>query len=284
MRRRRLIPNRPIQVIGSILRRSVGLLHANALILQSALHHVGDQNIADHQFQHRTTDQHFPRIRINGPKNTPCSDFRLKYRRGGLRFAVHPVARPVKLRRVHRRQLHHRQCNRATGPPDFNAQGLCEAFDRMFRSAIGRLVRNGDIGKAGPDIDDITTRHDAQRSAAAVYRTKIRGISDLAELCLVDLVEGREAREHGGIDPDFRHPQFRHDPVCGLIQHCAVRYIDSLGPDAVAQFGRHFIQTFLPSRQNRDAVSPVQKSIYCRAAHTGGPSGDHGDGMMGWGH
>ncbi len=107
-----------------------------------------------------------PRV-VRRVDDGPRGDLGLEDRRHRLRFAREPAAYARELRRVHRRQLHHRHAHAAPVVNQLRAQRFGEASQRVLGGAVRGLQRDAAIGERGADLNDRAAGASRIRSIAA---------------------------------------------------------------------------------------------------------------------
>jgi hypothetical protein len=88
------------------------------------------------------------------PKNGLGNDLGLYDRRYRPRLLPHMRACPVELRRVHRRQLDHRDGDCAVTVEKFRSQRVGEASNGVFGAAIGGLKGDASIGQRRSNLNN----------------------------------------------------------------------------------------------------------------------------------
>ncbi len=125
----------------------------------------------------------------------------------------------IELGRVQRGQLDHRQ---------LAAQRLVEALNRVLGAAVGALERNAAVGERQAHLDDrapVARLHPLQRGHRPVDEAEIRHLGDAPELVGLDLVEGREHRDHRVVDPDVDRAELRLDAAGCVLELPCVAYV-----------------------------------------------------------
>jgi hypothetical protein len=128
-------------------------------------------------------------------------------------------ARPVELRRIHRRQFDHGDGNRAVIVLKLGAQRIGETAQRVLGATIGGLQRNAAIGQSRADLNDgaaVARPHMAQRRHRPMHHAEIGHFGHAAEFVRCNLPDRREHGHHCVIDPDVDAAALGDDRLGGL--------------------------------------------------------------------
>ncbi|MNC34190.1 hypothetical protein D3C75_826140 [compost metagenome] len=201
---------------------------------------TGEQELADNRLHSAAPYPQLAHRLLRHAVQRLGGHFRLEYRRHRAHGIRKLVARPLKLRRIQPRHLHHHQLHAAALVHQLGTQRIRKAADRRLGPAVGRLQRNGAIGQRRSHLNNhpaIPGRHQRQRGASAVDAAKIGDVRHPAKLVVGQRVKRCQHRAHRIVDPHIDLPQLLGQGACRLGQCPAIRHVDAhcLAVDAVLQ-------------------------------------------------
>jgi hypothetical protein len=131
-------------------------------------------------------------------------------------MARHARLDPLELWGVDGGQLNGREVNAAAIVNELGSESLRESLDRVFRSTVRRLERDGAIGERGAHLYDhaaVARLHPAKRRQGAVDISQIGHIGDAPEFLRRHIERRGQDRDHRIVDPDIDRPKV---PLDGL--------------------------------------------------------------------
>ena len=168
---------------------------------------------------------------------------------------------PIELRRIDRRELHHREPNPAALVLQFAAQGVRESTDGELRSAVRRLQRNRPVAQGRADLEDralVSTPHVAQGRERAVNLSEIGDLRNPPHFRGSQTGSRREDRRHRVVDPNVDSSPVGH--------HLRRRRFDGFG---IGYVGRD--RQRLPARDSPPRLRSPDADVRARGARRASP-------------
>src|SRR5215472_17028663 len=216
----------PSILIGRVWYRVIGQLTAVAGSDQIALEQPRCQLVGEDRYHGRQPDPDLALIGVEcGLDNRARRHLWLEDRRHRLRPLAELVERPVELRRIDRRQMHHDEPDRTAVMDQLGADGIGKAAHRVFRAAIGRLQRDRPVGERRANIDDgamVTLTHARQCCHRPVDLAEIGDFSGATKLLRSDPIDWRKYRRHRIVDPNIDRSQLGFDAGGGGLERVGI--------------------------------------------------------------
>ena len=213
----------------------------------------------------------------------PRRHLRLVDRRHRLGTVAGLVQRPVELRRVHRRQVHHGQADVVAVVQDLRAQAVGEAAYRRLGAAIHRLQRHRAVGQRGAHVDDgaaAAAAHALECRHGAVHGAEIGHGGAALDLVRRQLGDRAEDGRHRVVDPHRDGPERLLDRLGGGLHRCRVGHVGDrhLGTHAeAARLGGGLLQAVPVAADQAHVAAATGERAHGGAADAGPRSGDDDD-------
>jgi len=182
----------------------VGLLAVDRGPCQIAFGQPRRKLVADDRVHGRQPDVDLASAVMSGPIHRARGNLRLEHRRHRHRVPRHPAQAVVELRRVQSRQLHHRQVDSAAAMPQFAAQGLERALDRVLGAAVRGLQGNPSVRERRADLHNrpaVTRQHPLERRLRPPHSAEVRHPRRPFVFACRDVLEEVEHGRHRVVDP-----------------------------------------------------------------------------------
>jgi len=124
------------------------------VLRQVTIEEFRQQNLVEDRLERAHAEQVFALRIERGAEADFRNRFRLHHRRHRTWLSRHARARPVELRRIHRRQFDHGYRVRAVVVIELGAKRIGKPTQRVLGAAIGGLQRNAAIGQSGADLNN----------------------------------------------------------------------------------------------------------------------------------
>jgi hypothetical protein len=221
---------RRVQVVPPVrIDRLVGLLRVEAFAREVDVAEPRRELVAPDGLHGRPRDEELAPPMRRREDDRLRRDLGLEDRRHGLRVPGQLRPPPLELRRVERRQVHHRHVDAAALVHELRPQRLGEALERVLRAAVRRLERDSPVRERGPDLDDraaVPGPHPAEGGEGAVDRAEVRDLRRAGELVRIDLPGRRVDGRHRVVDPDVDRAELGLDTRRSILDRGRVGHVD----------------------------------------------------------
>ena len=182
--------------------------------------------------------------------------------------------------------MDHRQLDVAAVVDQLTAQRIGEAPDARLGAAVRGLQRDAPIRQRRAHLDNVPAvarQHAPQRGHGPIHLAEVRHLGHATELLGRDLLERREDRRHGVVDPDIDRAELFLDPVRGGLDLVGVGHVrgqhQGLAPGRFDILAGS-LQAVLPGAAACD--QPDVRTVLCEllgggAPHAGRCAGDGHD-------
>ena len=268
-------------VLTVLLDRLLVLLRLDPAVRKIAVEDRRHQFVAEDRLVGRGSDDPFLARGMRRLPDRQRGDLGLVDRPHGLRPPPRMRPDPVELRRVHARQLDHRQPHLAVIGQQLDPNGIDEALNRMLGCAIGRLQRDPAIGERRSDEHDRARslrNHVLQCSPRSVHLAHEGHVHHPAELLQAHVEKAREDAGEGIVHPDVDPSELLYRSVGGAAHRFGVGNVgrnDERLPAKLLDLACGGFEPFLAAGKKRHRAASASKLASGRAADPGRRARDH---------
>ena len=201
---------------------------SHALAGEITIQGPGNELAAPDSHQRARTDAPFATPVISGVHDRPGGNLRLVNRRHRLGMSGQAGPAPIELRRIHRRQLHHRDMDVLAVVDQLGADRVGKATNGELRAAVsGPEVESTDSSARAYLYDRslVARVHPFQSGQGAIYSPQIGHLRGTLVLFGFDIDKPCENGGHRVIDPDVDRAQFPFGPLGGSLDLPWIRKI-----------------------------------------------------------